>query len=59
MFRSKEVLRIDRVDVLGAGRERSKPSALGNHLQPSTGCNVARRVGEDGLAFYTRPSSAL
>ena len=59
MIRAMEVLRIDLVDVLGAGRARSKPSPLGNHLQPATGYNVARRVGEDGLEFYTRQSSAL
>jgi len=55
MIRSTEVLRIDLVGVLGAGRACSKPSAPGNHLQAATGCNVARRAGEDGLAFHPRP----
>jgi hypothetical protein len=59
MFRAMEVLCIDRVEVLGAGRARSEPSALGNHLQPTIGRHVARRGREDDLESNTRQSSAL
>jgi len=59
MIRAMEVLRLYLVDVRGAGRARSKPFLLGNHLRLASAYNLARRVGEDRLEFYTRQSSAL
>ena len=47
-----EGLRVDLVDVLGAGRAGGEPGVLRDHLQPADGRSVAGRLGQlggDGL----------
>ncbi len=42
-----KALGVDLVDVLGAGRPRREPAALGHHLQPADRRAVAGGPGED------------
>src|SRR5450756_306939 len=59
MILSTKALRIDLVDVFGAGRTSREPAALCHHLQPADGSAVARRVGEDSLDFFARQFGEL
>jgi len=52
MIRSPETLRINLVDILGAGRTGREPSAFGYHFQSADGSTVARRYSEDSLDFF-------
>src|SRR5262245_5950734 len=45
---TSEALRVDLVDVLGAGRPGREPSAGGDHLEAADGCVVAGGAGELG-----------